>query len=406
MRTLFVRDEWTLLWPFYTVQFLFMSTMFVGPFLVVYYQQRGLTLTQISILWAVMALVRILCETPTGAIADTYGRKTSSIIGHLLANFLWIFIPFTTSYISLLLLLVGIAFAQTLLSGAAEAWVYDWLAHNKKKHLVEQYYTKNLFFNRTGIIIGPFIGGLLATQLSLDKFFIIEGILGVLLSLLLLTLAKEAPFHQHAKHTSPLTALKKSAKHLTLNRPLTILFMASMSIAASTALYELAQQPYLLSSGLTIPQLGFFFSTVGIVGIFATFIGQILTRKIGEKKVLILTTLLMIFSTILTIFTKTPLFSTGLLLASIIAGTAQAPVRQTVIQHLIPTPLRATLLSSKSMFDNISELSALLIGGILLDYFGTHAGISITGIFLIPALFFYIIVRKHRFKNHTQQSAS
>ena len=52
------------------------------PIWVIYLQkQRGLSLTQITLLDAPFFLLMVLAEVPTGAIADRFGRRWSLMLG-------------------------------------------------------------------------------------------------------------------------------------------------------------------------------------------------------------------------------------------------------------------------------------------------------------------------------------
>jgi MFS family permease len=51
------------------------------PVWVVFLQERGLTLGQLGLLDAIAWLLIAAAEVPTGVVADTWGRKTSLLIG-------------------------------------------------------------------------------------------------------------------------------------------------------------------------------------------------------------------------------------------------------------------------------------------------------------------------------------
>jgi MFS family permease len=57
--------------------------MFIIPVVVLFWQENGLSLTQIMILQALFAMSIVIFEVPTGVVADKQGRKRSMIYGSL-----------------------------------------------------------------------------------------------------------------------------------------------------------------------------------------------------------------------------------------------------------------------------------------------------------------------------------
>src|SRR5687767_7967431 len=51
------------------------------PVWVIFFRERGLSLSQIGVLELVSILLLAVSEVPTGAVADTFGRKASMAMG-------------------------------------------------------------------------------------------------------------------------------------------------------------------------------------------------------------------------------------------------------------------------------------------------------------------------------------
>lgn len=74
---------------------------FFEAFLVLFLLEKGLSYTEIGILYASREITINLCEIPSGIIADTYGRKTAlagalflyiiSFIVFYFSNIFWLF---------------------------------------------------------------------------------------------------------------------------------------------------------------------------------------------------------------------------------------------------------------------------------------------------------------------------
>ena len=57
------------------------NTAFSESIWVLYLASRGMNLIQIGILESIFHITNMLCEVPTGYIADRFGRRTSRIMG-------------------------------------------------------------------------------------------------------------------------------------------------------------------------------------------------------------------------------------------------------------------------------------------------------------------------------------
>ncbi len=88
-------------------------------------QRRGLSLTQATFVDVAFWIAAVLGEVPTGIVADTFGRKTSLVVGIALMSlsiFAWAIAP-TVPLI--MLAYAGLAIGVTFLSGAEDAFFYE-----------------------------------------------------------------------------------------------------------------------------------------------------------------------------------------------------------------------------------------------------------------------------------------
>lgn len=62
------------IWKFYLFD-IFAAMIFAVPIIVLFWQDNGLSLTQVMILQSIFSLMIVILEIPTGYFADIYGRK-------------------------------------------------------------------------------------------------------------------------------------------------------------------------------------------------------------------------------------------------------------------------------------------------------------------------------------------
>lgn len=90
-----------------------------------YLASRGLSLLQLGALEGIFHLVSFLMETPTGVIADLFGRKISRILGRLMEVVSIILMLQGQQFEHYVLSFIVLAIAYNLESGAGEALLYD-----------------------------------------------------------------------------------------------------------------------------------------------------------------------------------------------------------------------------------------------------------------------------------------
>ena len=112
------------MWKFNVVNIL-QNMLFVIPIIVLFWQQNGLSLTQIMFLQSFFAIMAVVLEIPTGYFADIFGRKKSIVLG----IFFWamgvIGYSLSFNFFHFLIAEAFFGFGVAFLSGANTALIYD-----------------------------------------------------------------------------------------------------------------------------------------------------------------------------------------------------------------------------------------------------------------------------------------
>src|SRR3989339_1241790 len=103
---------------------------FFEAFLLLFVRDKGLSFTQIGVMFAFREICVNLLNIPTGALADLYGRK-KSLMAALLA-YIISFVIFT--FADTILILFGAMFlfgiGESFRSGTHKAMIFDYLRSN------------------------------------------------------------------------------------------------------------------------------------------------------------------------------------------------------------------------------------------------------------------------------------
>lgn len=136
---------------------------------------RGYSLWQIGLAESIYHIVGILCEIPSGMIADLVGRRRSLAAAGLCGLISSLFMAFSTHFSGICFSMVFSALSCSLISGSDEALLYDSLIEsgNQKNYLnVNAHYSK---IQNGGSIISN-AGSLLTGVLSYINFYLIDAL--------------------------------------------------------------------------------------------------------------------------------------------------------------------------------------------------------------------------------------
>lgn len=217
-----------------------------------YQQSKGLSLLQINSIWSIVVGTIFLAEVPTGVIADKFGRKKSVVIALFLQFLGEIFYLFARNYFSFVFIAILAGVGYSFLSGANEALVYDSLPSDDKEKRMKKAMGLIGASYHLAFFIAPLLGGLIISELVLNKFLLGIGLTAssVLVAFLISLSLKEPVSQYKHQEESPLTILKNGINQIVKNRKVQwIAAIAVLTTAFPNTLLNL-YQPYFVKFGL------------------------------------------------------------------------------------------------------------------------------------------------------------
>lgn len=165
---------------FITFRVLF-NARFYYPVFSILFLDFGLTLSQFAILNVVWAATIVLCEVPSGALADTIGRRNLLVFAGCLMVIeiaLWAFVPrsnLTLLFWVFVLNRILSGMAEAAASGADEALAYDSLKREGDIEQWGQVLERQTQIQSAGFVIAMTLGGMIYDPSLLQK---IVGLFG------------------------------------------------------------------------------------------------------------------------------------------------------------------------------------------------------------------------------------
>lgn len=327
------------------------------PVWVVFLQERGLTLGQIGLLDAIAWLLIAAAEVPTGVIADTWGRKTSLIIGAVFQG---------VGVLGLLTEVLSPAFlvcyfmwglSMTFWTGANDALVYDSLrADGLEQTFVRVDSRWALVAQASGMAAG--LGGSLVAAVDLRLAFVVPG--GACLAAAAVGLSFREP-PRFAAETERRGYWKNLTRgvHIAVARPRVryLVLLGAIVLLVPMMLSLSMFQPYAREVGVPVWALGLLFLGMRGASMLGSLLAPMAAARVRRERLLAAGPLVVAgLLGLLGLLASRPAV---LLLAAIMVVTyAVRPTLSAMLNDSIPSEQRATIISLQSL------LLTLVIAGV------------------------------------------
>lgn len=311
----------------------------------------------------VFALSLVIFDVPTGVIADKVGRKVCLIAAVSIQMLALLVLGVSSSLGVYLLGIVLFGLQMGMFNGAAQAFLYDWLADNNKPKLYAKYQGAMYARFLIGAGLANVASGLIAHTWGLRTAYF-ASIVPAAIALGVIGRLHEPVFEKslgNVWYTHAGEAFHTLRKHPTIVR------YTLFSIAASIVLYTIGEfgQVYILHFNTSTVTLGILWAIVAGCAAAGRTGAHHMQRKAGL--------LIGMFCAGLVIFGFSQAYILGIGVFCVVYGLneALANVAESEVQHHTPAHMRATMLSLVNCAGNLVSVPIVL----LFTAYNTHHGI-------------------------------
>ena len=367
----------------------------------------GLSITEAFAANAFFTVGMVLFEVPTGIIADTFGRRTSYLLGAatLMAStllYLWMWnisAPFWAWALASMLLGLGFTF----FSGATEAWLVDALNATQYQGTLEAAFAKGQIAEGVAMLAGTLAGGILAQMTNLGVPYLVRAAILAVTFAAAFLLMHDIGFvpRKNASVLQEACGILKSSLDYGLRNPPVRWLMLAAPFSGGVGIYAFyAMQPYLL-------ELYGDSDSFAIAGLAAAIVagaqiaGGLLVHyvhKVFRRATSVLLVGVLMSAGALLLIGLVPNFWVALAMLTIWAITfaATAPVRDAFINALIPSAQRATVLSSDNLLTSSGGVFAQPMLGKVADVWSYGASYLVGAVIQLLALPFILLTRREK----------
>ena len=358
----------------------FTSYFGITSFWILFFIQNGLSLLQIGLLESIFHGTSLLCEIPSGMLADRFSYKTNLYLARLASIVSSILILFGQGnfWIYALAMMVN-AWSYNFDSGTSTAFLYDSAveAGQKDRYLqISSFLSGVAEVTRTlgTVVAGFFIHGALAWT-----YLIAIGL--SFLSITLIYFMKEPMAKRGRNEVLTFKTIVLQVRKEWLEKPVLFYWMMTYQLVGTLMcmFYFYYQQKISDLAGWQV-------SLVMLIGSGLSLIAVYVASQIGKKwnSNRVFPTLVALTGlSLLLVFSGTPF---AFLLVYLLTNTLYAvyqPIYFNDLQGYLPSSVRATMLSINSMLFSLSMIVIFPLIGWLIDRWGLVAVFLVLGLILL-----------------------
>ena len=355
----------------------FTSYFGITSFWILFFIQNGLSLLQIGLLESIFHGTSLLCEIPSGMLADRFSYKTNLYLARMASIVSSILILFGQGnfWIYALAMMVS-AWSYNFDSGTSTAFLYDSAveAGQKDRYLqISSFLSGVAEVTRTlgTVVAGFFIHGALAWT-----YLIAIGL--SLLSILLIFLMKEPESKSSERNHLTIKRILVVVKQEWQEKPVLFYWMFTYQLVGTIMcmFYFYYQQKI---SDLVSWQVSLIMLIGSGFNLLAVYLASQIGKKWNSNQVFPILVALTGLALLLVVF-KTPFAYLSVYLLTNALYAVYQPIYYNDLQAYLPSSVRATMLSINSMMFSLSMIVIFPLTGWLIDTCGFVAVFLVLGL--------------------------
>lgn len=351
------------------------------PIVVLFYQENGLSMSQIFLLKSIYSIAMVVMELPSGYMADSWGCRKTLILGAILGTLGIIIYSISSSFHSFILAEIVLGVGFSFVSGADSALLYDSLKAEDRETEYIKYEGSITSVGNFAEALAGVAGGLLATISLRTPYFFQIFVAGIAIPAAFLL---REPQHIQDRIRLNMSQILSIVKLTYLQKQMRSAIMISSFTGAATLTFAWFVQPFFEKSGVPVAIFGVLWTALNLsAGVFSMFSYRI-ERHLGKKGTLLLIVVLLSLGFILSSLTVS-LAGIAILFGFYMVRGIATPVLKNYIHEHTDSKVRATILSVRNFEIRIIFAVVGPALGYLTDAFSLETALLISGIIYFVA---------------------
>lgn len=346
------------------------------PIVVLFYQDIGLSMSQIFILKSVYSIAMVATELPSGYLADVWGCRKTIILGAILGTIGILIYSISSDFYSFIFAEITLGVGFSFISGADSAILYDSLKAENREDDYIKYEGQITSAGNFAEALAGVAGGFLATISLRTPYYFQVFIAAIAIpAAFLLKEPQHVIDRVRLKMSEILSIVKLTYQQVEMRSAI----MISSFTGAATLTYAWFVQPYFQEAGVPVSVFGILWTLLNLsAGVFSMFSYRI-ERLLGNKKTLLLIVIFISLGFILT-SAEISLAGIAILFGFYMVRGIATPVLKDQINQYTDSKVRATILSVRNLEIRIIFAAIGPVLGYLTDHFSLSTALIVCGI--------------------------
>ncbi len=375
---------------------------------------RGMDLFQISLLFGIYSFTTMTMELPFGGLADTIGRKPVFLAATVASMISLMLFLSTSNFYVLALSFAFIGFGRALRSGTLDAWFIETFKIYAPDVDIQPALAKAQSANAMGLAMGAVLGGLLpdlfgsvAGRMGFSAYDVsyaasLAAMSGVFLYTLLVIVETPRPLHPKALKlgfTSVPQVIRDAGllalRHPVLSMLLVALVFSLMATNPVEVIWPTHAKP-MLEVGYANTVIGVLTATYFFSIAFGASLSSRINRIFRRRHAVTFAAALFCLACLqilLALQGSIIGFVAIFILYSVALGVSETPA-SSILHGCVEDCQRSTMLSLKSLMQQLGAAAGLLLAGAIAETYSTPAAWMAGAVFLVAAVFLIAILAR------------
>ena len=357
--------------------------MVAMPIIVLFFQEHGLTLTEVMILQSIYSFSVALFEIPSGFIADIFGRKRTIVLSTIFTFIGFLGFSFFGGFYAFAIAQVLVGIGGSLMSGSDSAIIYDTLLETNSKTTYTKIEGKAYAIGNFSEAFAGILGGFLAIGSIYMPIYVQTFIL--FFSIPIAFTLIEPNMRKENKLDRSFNAILEVVRFAIIdNKKLKWLIIYSSAMGVATLSMAWFAQPFFKAINTPLAYFGVLWAALNFSAGITSFNAHQLSYKYNVYKVLFFISLSMTISFIMLGYNNSFIGLIFILFIYLLRGLV-TPILRNAINENTSSNKRATVLSIRSLIIRVSfAISAPILGYIADNY---SLAISFYGLAIVVGFF-------------------
>lgn len=238
---------------------IFKDMMPIYPLYLLMFEEKGLSVTEISVLLILWSVPAIFLEIPTGVLADRWNRKNLIALGALLKALCYLTWILSDGFVLYAVGFILWGVGGTLQSGSEEALLYDSLKNEGQEERFDIALGKGHFLSGFSNILAAVSGGFIGMRFGYQTALILSVNSGIITAVMAFSM-KEVNLYKAVSTNNILSekdgTLKSALFFLLKNKELLLLELLSLLVITTSGILDEYDQLIAKNYGLTLQLIG------------------------------------------------------------------------------------------------------------------------------------------------------